>query len=1425
MANKNSTYVQSLVSFILDTKPYHSKLTEVVEEYRFADEMTVKIVDNWFNAVTTKAAWMYSHFASGISAPAPTTLIHRLVSPQFRGMPLNSSADNKGAFKIGRDENTDLPLVPLAFDPTCIQGVGIADSFVQRNGNGANSEPMTEGHDVFLSHGAFVAQVNQTFNTLNDYSPTFTERRNEGVFAHATATVQALALDTTNPSSAINKIQALLDEISAQLELYPNQGAIDEVANIQAILDTVTLPNSYEALMNSLIGTPVIDGYDSWDDVAKMFSAYSPSLYFNAYTDVGARESGYLAYDSVTDDDHATVKNIAPVLTRPNYDEITIRGVTATTYFVYGSHSGLIGSGTFPGQFTSNSISFTMGLPFEQTFTAADGPYPVTVTVPFSGSNFTIIGDAIQISSTEIEVQSEGVVRVGLSLANHDIVLTPSAKMTVHKNAPLEAWSIIKVNPLAYSRPVLNSARYGYIRNLAGDRNVITVIDQSFNSGVLVIRALNESQFSVSHTGDPLYHQIVTVGVPFNDGRIAFTIVAGTVYTYQAGDAFYVPIENEDPKVFNLDLYYGYDMDPYDGGNTYPYSVLSSSPDWMRSLDFNYDSRFVNYDFTLFDLQISQSAVDGREWRLRAIPNIAKPLVQRGSTDNRINESGDEGAPIYDRDGDGLVDIRMYYADNFALEFHDANSPTWSFVALVPVGTSYSNATHGLSFNLLEADKPFVSGIVTGAGNEYEGGDVIYWSIQNKGPEQTEAASLVSFRTPRLVIHGDSYHTSTPAKWTLTWSAPKVYSLQGFYSTGSSAGSPVFSTPISVNVTNEGRSFVNKEHGLHWTVKEGIFGLAANDSMSFETFEDKPIFLVHGSVSGWQENADVDKYYWNGMIGFKIAAPSATLFEDDLIVEGENSWVTSLGTVTCSRIRKDTDAAVYTMRGANGFWTLYRDGTVTANGSSVLEDKYVTFSMPPAPTAAIYLKVNISVDPIEFTMGHDLAIVRTNDGRAPGTGDFVVFKRTKQDELKISIRPKDDDHAAVLAELNPETIDIRYVDHNTGSGVPLNVTSPETAILPGWIPALTTVFDVAPSIAEFSDPATSYEVQAAATGEKIGTVASIGATPVEPVYFTWDSAFAEKYLPLNAEASIVTYGSGMNDLVRANMKESLTMLISGGGLVDDALFRDEINVQVLEDNQWLIKSSYLADVSVLVKDGPFGGFLPGYDNLPYDAEDGADGYYDAGQAFVDYFQRAKELALQNVLTPQEQAEYNDLVGLIGAYTSNPASVTLDEFIAMLDAEPPINSLANATFGTPSVGMGMNIDKTNSQLASTNIADAMAIDVQEFSRTFDEYGYDVGGLDLWSDVAKLFYPSTGPALPAAGMPGFGVLYEDFETPLYVENPARVLEVFFPTAISTPQFFIWKPEDPAPVPVTIVERLTAKSFRFSIPSSSELKLIVL
>lgn len=1428
MANKNSVYVQSLVDFILDTKPYHSKLTEIVEEYRFSDEMTVHFDERLFSSVMTKAAWTYSHFADGVSSPAPTTLIHRLVMPQFRGMLTNSDADSRGAFKVNRDENTDLPLVPLAFDPKSIQGVGLADAFVQRGGIGTKNEALLEGHDVFLSHGAYVFSIKQTMNAANQYIPLYTERRAEGVLAHATAVAQVQALDKTNPTSAISLIQVILTRIGTQLAATPDATASAALADVQAIVTTgSTLPKTYEALINALkaAGTPMISGgWLDWDEVHTQLSAYTTSLFMNEYSDMTpradgtgiGREAGELTYADVTDRDDVTITAITPNINRPDYEEFSLIAVADDAFFVRGSVSGMIGE-------------------------ADVGPYgsPITFSSP-------------QISF-KLAKASSGAPALTL---DDEIILTPKSKITIHSAAPLETWSLIKVNPMAYSRPVLFSTRYGYLRSQTSQQNMITVLDPAFPTSTITIEATSSTSFKVSISAEPSYSATATVGVPFNDGRLAFTIVAGSAYTFQAGDKFFVEIENEMPMAEDLDLFYGFDMDPYDG-DTYLYNTVNNAvQDYMRQLDFGWDSRFTSYDLASFNLQLSQVAVNNRQWRLRALPNLAKPLPLQNSTpSNQVNliapndPTNPNAAALFDmannvtsqgaysgNDPDLVADLRLWYADVFALEYWNANTSLWVTVDTVPVGVSYTNSTHGLSFTLVTASKPFIaaklnSSWYTTVNPPYstevvDGGDVISWTVLNDPPVQNEPAGLTSPRAPRLIMQGDNYHDSIPAKWALQFTGTGVYTVQGILTTGDNNGSPVLQTPIQVSISSDGRSFRNTDLGLHWTVVEGSAGLTADDKFTFETFERKPTFMVHGSVSGWQPDAEVGKWYWNGKIGFKLHGPDVALYENNLRLLG-SPWTTSAGAVTLEHVRVDAPTAVYTIRSHNnGHWTLYRNGEVVGDGTTEVADQYVRVSLPTGVAGKIFT-LHVIADDFALALGQDLAIVRTSPGRMPVDGDFVLLNRTEQDNIQISIKAKDSAHSTTLSQLAPVTIDLRYVDHSANSGVPLSNTSPETAVLPGWIPALLTKRDSATSEAEFSDPATSVVVRAAATGETIGTVESIGTTPVEPVIFRWDSAFAAKYLPLNAEATIVTLGSGMDDRVQVSMTEGIQFLLSGGGLTEDAMFADTMTVNIAEDNQFKIKSTYEGSFSVTIEDGPFGGFLPGYDNLPFDLEDGIDGYFDAGQAFTAYFQRAKALAVQNVLTPQEQAEYNDLLGVIGAYTNDPASTTLEQFLTALDADPPLNYTPTGIgFGIPALGLGIQVEERPTASASAHVVEAMTVRTVDFGNSYDQYGFDYDQMDVPPEEMMTVFSNDLPPLPTSGLPAGGTLYSNFETPLFIPAPGgRVIDLSFSSTVgATPAIYIWRPDESAPRRVPVVEKVTSRLFRFTIPASGELKLIV-
>ena len=156
---KSSQYIQSLASFILDTKPYHSKLTEIVEEYQLADTVNVKIGENIFWRVKDKAAWPYTFFSGG-NAANRTLHIQQVPAPYLLGLTVNDDPlNNLGRWKAYRDENVDMLNVPLVFSKTQFDGPGIAEAWLEVGGT--NVQPYVEGIDYLQSHGAMQVQIRQ----------------------------------------------------------------------------------------------------------------------------------------------------------------------------------------------------------------------------------------------------------------------------------------------------------------------------------------------------------------------------------------------------------------------------------------------------------------------------------------------------------------------------------------------------------------------------------------------------------------------------------------------------------------------------------------------------------------------------------------------------------------------------------------------------------------------------------------------------------------------------------------------------------------------------------------------------------------------------------------------------------------------------------------------------------------------------------------------------------------------------------------------------------------------------------------------------------------------------------------------------------------------------------------------------------------
>lgn len=1470
--NKNSQYIASLVDYILDTKPYHSKLTEIVEEYQFFDSMNVHFEEKTNIQIKIDPAWMYNFFSSGDST-LRSFGVKQLEYPSTTVFPSNASPSYPGAIKANRDENTDFANIPYVYSKKAFDGVGVADLLIERNGNRSTMEPLVEGLDFFQSHGSMQLQIKQTTDAGSNFVPSWAETRDENVISTATALTKQFAEDTGNPYSAVNQVKNLLLQIQALPGLSP--AAITALNDLFTIVAIPKLPQDYEPLLNQLVadGTPVLAGYIGWVGqdttsttyVSERFSQLSPSMYFNMFSDADVRESGQAAYDDVM----TSILNILSItvtgLAVPGDTwSVVAQDDAVPLYAVFSSINGYIGSftATVGGTlFSTSTISFR----------AAFVSQPVT-------------GDSVTIKN------------------RNRLVFGPSA--------PLEKWDIIKINPIAYTRPVLVSTRYGYIQDQFGVQGQVTLIDPALPTGTIILTARADGlTFDLTSTVEPLYTGVATANVLFNDGRIAFTIKTGSAQPFTLGDKFYIDVLNAPAVAIDLDLGYGYDLDAYDNQHL---EYDNSQPAGTK-LNFVYDTRFTDYNLANLNLTIGQNAISGRKWRITAIPNLSKPIATikkdgsgpsnsvdvQDATDGLAPDPALNAAPIYELIGEptnGVPDLKLYYADFFRVEYSDNDFNTIVSLGTVAVGATFTNVIQDISFTIVQGSKPFIAVQSDDGPNPLvEGGDVFSFGVLNAPPILNEApVGLTSASIARLIMNGDGFHEAPPAQWVVTFGSSIAYTVSGILTEGT-PGFQVPGGPLSGTLTTPGTSALEGNSfnrlGVHFTVVPGNAGLGAGDYFTFTTFSRKPSYLVHGSATGWTDPAVVGETYWNGTIGFTIEKPTAELFnhaaaEPRYVPVSENTWSLGTGQLQLMRLRFDAPNLIYTLTptpigsGTPTGWYVTRSdigavGYLSQTGS--FTDTYITIdTLVNVPSAEVVkLQLEITADDFVLWNNQDSVILHpVISARLPASTDFVLIDKRTQDRLALNL-----DYSSVatppsLAALAPETIDVHFIDTYTGpGGLPLTTWSPETGVISNWVPLTMVARDSDTSVAEFSDVAKAFDVYAAGSGEPVGTLEPTGTNDLWPVSFTWDLNFFGTYLPLNTGSNLVTYGSGFNELLHARISESVKFLVSGGALTTDFLFHDDITVVVDEHNAWTIFQTEQDSITANVDDGPFGGFLPGYDTLRYDQENDPNGYFGIGTPLTDYFLEAQQLAGITPLTARQAAltlaqrtnRLSTLIGLLDGYlqAGGIASTTLPQFLAAIDADDTINftpangnGVSFPTFGIPALGMAMDItigqaganaNNPATEGVTNQVLDALVVMAIDTAYTYDSFGFDVGGLDSLADRTAIVYAGAVPPIPTP-LPAF-TTYAEFETPLAIvgdesmpaDFTARVFELDFrvttanlaymqslqPASTPAPpsgqlRVFIWFPGQSLPQQVSVVEKIGTGKFRFSVPAATEAKL---
>ena len=1119
--NKNTQYATSLIDFIKDTKPFRCKLTEIIEEYHFFDEVNVRIRDSMFTKIKINAVWPYN-FYSGGDLKNRGFNAQRVVSPAFSKFTTNSDDENRGAYKAFRDENGDLANTPsmigvdgitsnqtiFAYSKESFDNVGINDAFVERKGDKSTAEPLLEGHDFFQSHGAFTIQIKQTTNANGEFVPLYATTFDDNVISQSTNHVQTLALDKENPRSAINKITAILTEIK---NLVSNPEALAELNKLFSILEKQDLPRSYDAFF-TLVKQKNILTQEKIDAYYLKISNASPSLFFNAFTDLGSRSDGRLFYDNVKNS-ALNILNIQIDPVNAVFEEWTLTCLAITDenkfYFsVIGSHSGRIGTVVGGEDFKHLKISFITKI----------------VNTPYVGQKISIV---------------------------------PRNKLVINKDAPLETWNLIKVNPLTYTRPVFVSSRFGHLIDDNGNIGVITILDKTIKDVTYVLQAISNSKFLLTKEDDPEYSENLTVGVKFSDGQISFTIMVGTVQPFLVGDSFIISITNIPAYIEDLRLGYGYDLDAYDD-QTLPYNE-NVSP--KIPLGFFYDTRFPFYDAEKIGLKVEEHAVDGRKWRMVAIPGD-QHIVNIDTFDYPPGPRPDA--------------LEIYYADGFKVQYSDDDF-TKVIVDVTPLGglkvdVPFISAEQGISFVIRDGDKPFIGAISDDPGfKKAIGGDVFSFTVRNPPPE-TDGGGLNSKNIPRLIMHGDGFHHTRESKWVVDILSNTAYTVNEINDASNK----------SISSIDKGMSF--KDLDIQFTLVGGRFGLSAGEKFTFKTFNKKPSYLVHGSVSGWQKDAEVGKYYSNGKISFKIDVPTPVLYTlvgKPIVVPTHRpfQWAVNKKKILLSRLRFDTPSLSYLLeRKQNGYMVTRSDVGVIgfAAFDNYFSDQYIRLKAADVEMERLLIDINGSQFPL--WNGQDLLIIRPKAKiKYPTKDDFVLVEKTRNGSIDLAI-------TATTANINN-----LYLHNINSDFIPvlneeLGISSPETLIRSGWIPTFTSKEDVVESIAQFSDITQQHIVRSAATNELLGVLKPLTKNLNEPVIFEWDTSFLENYLPPNASATIVTTGTGWSEKVFVNLTESIKFLVKISNLPENTMFYENIKVAINETDKdtvsFKILSKYFENISV-----------------------------------------------------------------------------------------------------------------------------------------------------------------------------------------------------------------------------------------------------
>lgn len=1198
----SSNAVDSLIAYINDVKPFHSKLSEIVEEYQFYENLNVSIDDKThFTRAKFAGIWDNESYSNGLYA-------QRLPLPFIKQAKTSKHWNNN--YEIN-PSNIDTQIAGLTTAYYLKHNIGVRK--VVKNGIG-----QIEGIDFHVSHGAHTIK-------LNGQDQTCVENILEGqVFPSSTAllytdvkdrngrvtnivpnldatdyeewTVECIQTTQNNSGDSISydhdqtvsspnwHIQHGLNsfDLFTQVYLETPQGLSPISPKQLEFVDSNTMNVKFSASRTGKVkiiryidssqtfSTEVVVPSDVWEIEHKLGSR---NLIFSTKMDLnGALEQINPNSIEFVDDNTVRISFSTPKIGRisigktDSYTTAVFEQLSPVKNWVF--ETALRSSlGIFTAYDDAGNIVFPKNITINSTLIFVEFSRPVAGKLLFvrlfaagnegtlfsvSGSESGLIGYAklgITFNSDKISLRVEPQSDESVFALGEKYVLTPFHTFTSHKNfVGTEEWSIIKVNPIAFDRrPRFSKAGSAVISNF--------IINSAAIRPQTVTMKFNNGSFDISNSLGEIVGN-VAIGATFANSEYTFHISSGTIAPVN-GDYFEVEILNPDPYIENLDLTNGYDIDitdasyvdpfnPYLSNNLARPEVTSVYPDGrVVSYDLTeYDDRLINFDMTSLNLQVKSKGISTSYWELK------------------------------------------FNGTEFVVTQYD----------------SYNTRNIIGSFPNAQLDVPYDNGEIAFTINSsvvFLKNDVFIFNVQNPEPSfDANDLFLISDRFGAINLYPKSFIYTPTQLWTIEINGDGSFSVQG----------------NTIGQTAPGNVSQSYDNGfIHFTLHQSeTVPLSAGDKFFVRVKSEKPSFLVHGSLTGFTKPLTLGKWYWNGKIGLKLDVPQIkiegyTSDEENVISDKKLTYLlglsslesvildSNLRTITFNRPpRYDAKTDVYQCEIVpevykNSQYFKVSSSTFGVRRGAKVGQRYIDDMRVEQSRNLGYSMhdgiVDFTIDSkgIAFEPGYKFHFeIVSNWPKLFHGNDLIIFTNQVEADAALAVER--------------EAVDKIYFKTNSKRAI-LGVNPTDTSNQ--WFPTYT-----APAV-PFSDENDSIDVFASISDTKIGTITNTGgATP--QYHFTIDEEFFTSFLPFNTLlASKVIQNEQENAIVKARITENLK--------VSDLLrMSDNVNVVINEQFKITIDSHapWFHDfINVVIDDKTFRGFFSGYDTNPFDIE--ANGYDDS----------------------------------------------------------------------------------------------------------------------------------------------------------------------------------------------------------------------